>query len=147
MSGSRFLERWSRLKKASEKAGAAAPEGELPDGEALLAALGPDSEFGVFLREEISEEVRRRAMKTLFADPRFNVMDGLDIYIDDYSVADPIPPEMLAMLNHARGLLFDEPPSAGTTDAGPVADCDNLTADGQNVPPVAAPRVGGPSDQ
>jgi hypothetical protein len=105
---------------------------------ALLANLTPDSDFGQFLRQEISEEIRRKAMKTLFADPHFNVMDGLDIYIDDYNISEPIPPEMMATLNQARGLLFDEPagPPPGPETS---ADCDNLAADGQNVPPDPAP--------
>ena len=135
MSGSRFLERWSRLKKAADKASTA----DIPDAEALLAQLGPDSDFGQFLRQEISEEVRRKAMKTLFADPHFNVMDGLDIYIDDYTISDPIPEEMLATLTQARGLLFDAPEeAAGTAEAS--ADCDILAGAGQNVPalPVAS---------
>jgi hypothetical protein len=34
-------------------------------------------------------------MKKMFSDPHFNVMDGLDIYIDDYTKPDPIPMEML----------------------------------------------------
>jgi hypothetical protein len=34
-------------------------------------------------------------MKKMFSDPHFNIMDGLDIYIDDYSKPDPIPLEML----------------------------------------------------
>jgi Protein of unknown function (DUF3306) len=128
---SRFLARWSRLKKAAETA----PEVDLSDPEALLANLTPDGDFAVFLREEIGEEVRRKALRTLFADPRFNVMDGLDIYIDDYSVADPIPEEMLAMMNQARGLLFDEaPPTEDPVQA--VAGCDNLSDPGQNVPPL-----------
>ena len=33
-------------------------------------------------------------------------MDGLDVYIDDYSKEDPIPPGMLAQLQHARTTLF-----------------------------------------
>ena len=100
MSG-RFLERWSRLKKAADKVA----EAEISDGESLLANLTPDSDFSQFLRQEISEEVRRKAMKTLFADPHFNVMDGLDTYIDDYTISDPIPPEMMAALRQARTLL------------------------------------------
>ena len=35
-------------------------------------------------------------------------MDGLDIYIDDYSRPDPIPPEILAKLQHAREWLADD---------------------------------------
>jgi hypothetical protein len=122
---SRFLERWSRLKRAAETAS----EVDLSDPEALLANLTPDSDFAVFLREEIGEEVRRKALKTLFADPQFNVMDGLDIYIDDYSIADPIPEEMLAMMNQARGLLFDDAPPA-EAPAQAAAPCDNLAGAG-----------------
>ena len=128
MSG-RFLERWSRLKKAAEQASTA----EITDAESLLANLTPDSDFGQFMRQEISEEIRRKAMKTLFADPHFNVMDGLDIYIEDYNLSEPIPAEMLATLNQARGLLFDAP-EAPLAAAESTADCDILTGDGQNVP-------------
>lgn len=135
MSG-RFLERWSRLKKAAAEASTA----EVPDAEALLAQLGPDSDFTVFLREEVSEAVRRQAMKTLFADPHFNVMDGLDVYIDDYSLADPIPESMLATLNQARGLLFDTPDEAAPTAPESPADCDILASAGQNVPAAAEPE-------
>ncbi|OYY56555.1 MAG: hypothetical protein B7Y05_20260 [Polynucleobacter sp. 24-46-87] len=39
--------------------------------------------------------VQQAAMKKMFSDPHFNIMDGLDIYIDDYSKPDPIPMEML----------------------------------------------------
>lgn len=133
MSGG-FLERWSRLKKVADKVA----EAEITDGESLLENLTPESDFGQFMRQEISEEVRRKAMKTLFSDPQFNVMDGLDIYIEDYNISEPIPEEMMATLNHARGLLFDMPdesPSLAKTSEG----CDNLTVDGHNVPSVADP--------
>ncbi|MGE5945429.1 MAG: DUF3306 domain-containing protein [Betaproteobacteria bacterium] len=130
MSGSRFLERWSRLKRAADKVA----EAEITDAGSLLENLTPDSDFGQFMRHEISEEVRRKAMKTLFSDPHFNVMDGLDIYIDDYSISDPIPEEMLASLEHAKGLLFNAPEQEDE-----AADSDILSADGQNVPPFPAP--------
>jgi len=141
MSGGRFLERWSRLKKAADKVSSA----EITDAESLLANLTPDSDFGQFLREEISEEVRRKAMKTLFADPHFNVMDGLDIYIEDYNISEPIPEEMMATLNHARGLLFDAPEEQGATPETP-SGCDILTADGQNVA-VAEALPGTPTEK
>ena len=55
-------------------------------------------------------QVKNAAMKKLFADPHFNVMDGLDTYIDDYGRADPIPKAMLRQMVQARvlGLLDDE---------------------------------------
>jgi hypothetical protein len=33
------------------------------------------------------------------------VMDGLDVYIDDYSVSDPLPASMLAQLKQAQKIL------------------------------------------
>ena len=139
---SRFLERWSRLKKAAETASTA----DGIDPEKLLAELGPDSDFTVFLKQEVSEAVRRQAMKTLFADPHFNVMDGLDIYIGDYSIDDPIPAEMLATLNQMRS--FVEAPQAAAEPAEPpieVAEAsDILSVDGQNVP-LAEPSENSPS--
>lgn len=120
MSGGRFLERWSRLKKAAEKASTA----EITDAESLLANLTPDSDFGQFMRQEVSEEIRRKALKTLFADPQFNVMDDLDIYIDDYSISEPIPPEMLASLKQAK-MLFEAP--AG--EDGPAQTASEFSGD------------------
>ena len=136
--GGRFLARWSRLKKAAETASTV----EVPDAETLLANLGPDSDFGVFLRQEVSEAVRRQAMKTLFADPHFNVMDGLDIYIDDYSLAEPIPEAMLATLQHAREMLATPAAEGGAALPPPATApaCDNLTSEGQNVAPIIPPE-------
>ena len=61
------------------------------------------------MRAKVDEGVKRAALKKLFSDPRFNVMDGLDVYIDDYSIEDPIPPGMLAQLQHAQTTLFGPP--------------------------------------
>jgi hypothetical protein len=96
-----FLRRWSRLKRQVP----AKPEVSAPDLPAL-DSLNFESDFGAFMRAKVDEGVRRAALKKLFNDPRFNIMDGLDVYIDDYSKEDPIPPGMLAQLQHARTTLF-----------------------------------------
>lgn len=71
--------------------------------------LTKDSDFKPFMAGDVGPEVRNAAMKKLFADPHFNVMDGLDIYIDDYSKPDPIPESMLRQMVGARLLhLFDD---------------------------------------
>ena len=71
--------------------------------------LTQDSDFKPFMAGNVAPEVRNAAMKKLFADPHFNVMDGLDIYIDDYSKSDPIPESMLRQMASAKFLqLFDE---------------------------------------
>lgn len=72
-------------------------------------SLTTDSDFSRFVRPDVSPEVKNAAMRKLFSDPHFNVMDGLDTYIDDYSIPDPMPPEMLRNLASAKFLkLFEE---------------------------------------
>ena len=71
--------------------------------------LTKDSDFKPFMSQNVGADVRNAAMKKLFADPHFNVMDGLDIYIDDYSKSDPIPEAMLRAMTSSKFLkLFDE---------------------------------------
>ncbi len=53
------------------------------------------TDFSAFMRADVDPAVQQAAIKKMFRDPHFNVMDGLDIYIDDYSKPDPIPMEML----------------------------------------------------
>jgi hypothetical protein len=74
-----------------------------------VAALTGDSDYARFVAPGVDETVKRAAMKKLFSDPHFNVMDGLDTYIDDYNKPDPIPPAMLRRLNQSTLLrLFDD---------------------------------------
>lgn len=69
-------------------------------------ALTKDSDFAPFVSRTVSPEVRNLAMKKLFADPHFNVMDGLDIYIGDYSQPDPLPAQTLRQMASAHALGF-----------------------------------------
>lgn len=81
------------------------PELSLED----VKLLTKDSDFKPFMAQNVASDVRNAAMKKLFADPHFNVMDGLDIYIDDYSKADPIPEAMLRAMTSSKFLkLFDQ---------------------------------------
>jgi hypothetical protein len=71
--------------------------------------LTKESDFKPFMSRGVEPGVRNAAMKKLFADPHFNVMDGLDIYIDDYSKPDPLPLSMLRQMASAKFLkLFDD---------------------------------------
>jgi hypothetical protein len=106
-----FLSRWSRLKDearhapappAPEKpADSKAPAPELPP----LEKLTFDSDYSAFFHPKVDEDLRRAALKKLFSDPHFNVMDGLDVYIDDYSKTEPIPAAMMAGLRQAQNIL------------------------------------------
>lgn len=117
MDAKEFFSRWSKPKArpaqepADTTGGAATPE-TIDEAPALppptldeVAALTPQSDFRRFVARGVDENVRRSAMKMLFSDPHFNVMDGLDVYIDDYNKFTPLPAAALAALNHAQALL------------------------------------------
>jgi len=83
-------------------------------------ALTFDSDFTAFLQQGVAEPLKRQALKKLFHDPRFNVMDGLDVYIDDYSIPSPLEPELVEQLLHARFTL--NPPVTRVNEAGVVEE-------------------------
>lgn len=72
----------------------------LPD----IESLTPASDFSPFMRTGVAAEQRNAALRRLFTDPHFNVMDGLDIYIEDYSRPDPIPAAMLAAMEQLKSM-------------------------------------------
>lgn len=73
-----------------------------------LESLTPDADFSPFMAKGVEKNARNSALKTLFTDPHFNKMDGLDVYIDDYTQHTPIPMEMLKSLKQAQMLFADE---------------------------------------
>ena len=76
-----------------------------------VAKLTSESDYSAFAARHVDASVRNAAMRKLFsANPHFNVMDGLDVYIDDYSIGVPIPKSMMRQMVQARslGLLDDE---------------------------------------
>jgi hypothetical protein len=85
-----------------------------------LDSLTFESDFRAFLQPHVAEDVKRQALKKLLHDPRFNVMDGLDVYIDDYSVPSPLEPALARALEHAR-YIFEPPPTRVSAD-GHVED-------------------------
>lgn len=92
-----------------EGQGGGAPAVEPPPTLEDAQSLTQESDFTRFVQPDVAPEVKNAAMKKLFSDPHFNVMDGLDVYIDDYGKPDPLPPEMLRQLASARFLkLFEE---------------------------------------
>ena len=86
----------------------AAPEPPPPPTLEDAQALTSESDFTRFATTDVAPDVKNAAMKKLFSDPRYNVMDGMDVYIDDYSKPDPMPYSMLRSLASAKFLgLFD----------------------------------------
>ena len=83
---------------------ATAPPPTLAD----VSLLTRDDSYARFVAPGVDPTVRNAAMKKLFTDPHYNVMDGLDIYIDDYGKPDPIPLDMLRRMTQSKTLgLFD----------------------------------------
>lgn len=112
-----FFGRWSRVKSESRDPATPGPGGPAEVAPAKIDAdsappelppvenLSLDSDFRDFFHPKVDEGVRRAALRKLFSDPHFNVMDGLDVYIDDYSKTEPIPAAMLAGLKQAQRII------------------------------------------
>lgn len=139
----KFLSRWARLKQetceqpAAKPADAAGPTPELPP----LETLDINSDFKGFLHPKVDAKLRRAALKKLFSDPSFNVMDGLDVYIGDYNKADPIPPEMLQQLVQLQTMLASlkkDEPQEDAAQTAPVEDTQAVASFDAALPEPAA---------
>ena len=174
------LRRWSQRKRAAARAPGETPAASQPDavqehpesvaaaGEASGIAVAPgaqvsaaaplppiesltaDSNFAAFMRPDVDEIVKRGALKKLFSDPRFNVMDGLDIYIDDYTRSDPIEPslarELLSRLNFSGGAAPPAAPDVVASDdvaAMPGGDAALAAPEVSGYEPASAPTTAG----
>ena len=83
-----------------------------------VARLTPESDYSSFVARGVPADVRNAAVKKLFTDPHYNVMDGLDIYIDDYSQPSPLSAADMAKMVGAQFLkLVDDPNEAKPTTA------------------------------
>jgi len=102
---------------------APATEGRIAEGAQPLPpieSLSIDSDFSPFMQPGVDEDLKRSALRKLMRDPRFNVMDGLDVYIDDYSKPDPIDPAIVRTLMQARYIF--NPPKTRLNAEGHVED-------------------------
>ena len=122
---------------AAENAPAAAP---LPPVDSLTF----DSDFAPFVQPKVDESTKRAALKKLFADPRFNAMDGLDVYVDDYTQADPMPVGMLDKLARVYDTIIDEKSPAAAAQ-GEAAPATAVAATPAQVAPVADEAVTSPA--
>ena len=147
----RFLGRWSRLKQEhrrrkkqaadepaveSASADSALPEAgdakDLPD----IESLDKDSDFSVFLKDGVPEELKRRALRKLWrTNPIFAVRDGLDDYDEDYRTAMVVAESLAKGLKKARKGIAEE--GAGAKKQG-----DERSAEGRGKAPTRPRRQG-----
>ena len=146
-----FLGRWSKRKagkqdEIAEKSAEATPAPAVipasPDSEALPPASLEDVEkidrfapdFSAFMKPDVDPAVQQAAMKKMFTDPHFNIMDGLDIYIGDYSKPDPLPPGMLERMVQSDMLnLFRKPADELAKEANQEANQEQKQANQQTA--------------
>ncbi|MBK9443437.1 MAG: DUF3306 domain-containing protein [Comamonadaceae bacterium] len=132
----------------SGKAAQATPPPTLDD----VQAIKPDDSFARFVAPNVAPEVRNAAMKKLFTDPHYNLMDGLDIYIDDYSKPSPLAAATLRQMASAKFLsLFDEEapkhlgedaaaaPARGMAPSAPAPAMPDTPATPPELAPALAP--------
>ena len=148
-----FFERWSRRKQeqAQEEAKPAppaearvepAPAAPLP----AIEDLKPDSDYTPFMDPRVDTGTRRSALKKLFTDVHFNAIDPFEPYSIDLTGEDPIPPEMLKTLNHAKRLLFDEPEKVTEAQAPADSSPEPLTSPQPKVDESNLKNVAGKQD-
>jgi hypothetical protein len=151
-----FVSRWSRRKVAARRGEALAeptppqpppapasvetPVSATPEAAVELPSLdtlkGLESDYKAFLKPEVDPATRSAALRKLFGDPHFNTMDRLDVYIDDYSIPDPIPAAMLKTLSAARSLgLLDKEDEADEKKQAEAASTP-VTASAPDAPAV-----------
>ena len=158
-----FFSRWSRRKAGKEKEGEVDQQLDLKKAVAPTADISPAPQensstqtpppvtledvekidrfapdFSAFMKPDVDPAVQQAALKKMFSDPHFNVMDGLDIYIDDYSKPDPLPQGMLErmvqsdMLNLFRkksDVVAEQPVDAKQTGSAPDPENEALAVD------------------
>ena len=112
-----------------------------------LDSLTPQSDFSPFMAKNVDTQLRNQAMKKLFADPHYNVMDRLDIYIDDYSIERPLSIDVIRQMSISKtlGLFDDEEKSAAgasaATESMRVMPPDENTALPTPLPAEATPLL------
>ena len=109
-----------------------------------LETLTFESDFTAFLRPGVDPDLRRSALRTLLRDPHFNTMDGLDVYIDDYTKPSPLAASTVAGMVQARYIFA--PPATRVNAEGFVEDVPVAEAvDGSAEPPADATPADAPA--
>ena len=120
-----FLSRWSRRKALQQEetdqltiSEGAGQEDELPavaeeeEAPALtdadmppLETLGEDDSYSDFLSPEVSDKLRKVALRQLFHGAGFNIRDGLDDYDEDFTIFKPLGDMITADMRHREEML------------------------------------------
>jgi hypothetical protein len=106
-----------------------------------VAHLTRSSDYARFIAPGVDESVKRAAMKKLFSDPHFNVMDGLDVYIEDYNKTTPLTEADLRKMVQSKFLRLFEQDESPPEEA--LANPDGAAAAAVSQSDVAEPAEAG----
>lgn len=133
--GENPLRRWSRRKheaRRSSPVDASPPSAAVPPPQAPAAqpdtppleALDADSDYSGFLAPQVDEALQRLALRKLFHSAKFNVIDGLDDYAEDYRCFEELGHAVAAELtDRLRGATRQQTTAdIADDDATPLSD-------------------------
>ena len=98
-----------------------------------VESLDAGADVGAFLSPKVSDALRKRALRAVFRQARFNVRDGLDDYDEDFTAFPPLA----KMTAEMRRLLADKQQAENTaaktegeseskTDSDSVSESDSV---------------------
>lgn len=70
-----------------------------------IESMGEDDDYSGFLSPEVSEKLRKVALRKLFHGAAFNIRDGLCEYDDDYTSFEPLGDIITADMRHQQEML------------------------------------------
>ncbi len=119
-----FLSRWSRRKALRQEelddavlGGTEEAVNEAPDSAEAerppptdedmppIESLGEEDNYGDFLSPQVSEKLRKAALRKLFHGAGFNIRDGLDDYDEDFTFFEPLGDIVTADMRHREEML------------------------------------------
>ncbi len=160
-----FLQRWSRRKTtamenaqdaeaAQEKEPAVpASEPELPpktDADMPpVESIDESTDMREFFSPEVSEKLRRVALRKLFHLPQFNIVDGLDDYDDDFTTFEALGEIVTADMRHQMELEQERPASSQAEEVAEqdIDESDTLSAADETEEDAAPEPRANPADE
>lgn len=150
-----FAQRWSRLKaearepkpapsvpapspgRSPEETAAPADLSKLPS----IESLTKDSDYSMFLRADVPEDLRRQALRKLWAsDPVFAVPDRLDMHNLDYNAVFAVSDAVKVAVQTAQQVAdaTSSPKQADTLPGATSAACESTSEVGPESPASGA---------